>query len=116
MARKADNDNDLGFDKSQDGQGVIENASTGFEGRTDLFTLALATQKVMLEIKVQLKEFGARRQSAKSAEGKLIEREMRGLMSKHREAGERLLAIQQAMPPEMRVNLWRLIDLGDSWK
>ncbi len=116
MARKADNDNELGSDKSKDAQGVIEIISTGLRGRTDLFILALETRKVMIETQVQLKQFSARRKSAEPAERRLIDSEMRGMVSKHRDAGKRLLAIEDAMDPEVRVKLWRVIDLDDGWK
>ncbi len=116
MAHKADNDNEFGSDKSNDAQGVIEIISTGLRGRTNLFALALETRKVMIETQVQLKQFSSRRKSAEAAERRLIDREMRGLVSKHRDAGRRLVAIEDAMAPEMRVNLWRLIDLDDGWQ
>ncbi len=116
MARKADNDNELGSDKSKDAQGVIEIISTGFRGCTDLFDLAVVTRREMIETQAQLKQFSARRKSAEPAERRLIDREMRGMVSRHREASRRLVAIEDAMPLEMRVKLWRVIDLDDGWK
>jgi hypothetical protein len=110
MDPQAANDNETGSRRSSDHQPVIEIIATGFAGRDDLLDLALAARRVMVEANAQLYEVAARSKSAPPAELKLIERELRGIASKHKHARDRFHAIEDTMEPWMRVKLWKLTD------
>jgi hypothetical protein len=116
MVRGADNDNDLAAAKGKDGRGVIEFVSMRLRGRTDLFALAVATRKAMLEKQAQLMQLSTRRKSAARAEQRQPDRDIHGAVSVYRRAGMRLLAIEDAMEPDMRVEFWQLVDTEDAWK
>lgn len=112
MVREADNENERAAAKATDGQGVIEFVSMRLRGRTDLFALAIATQKAMLETHAQLRQLSIQRKSAALAERELIDRKIHGAVSVYRRAGMRLLAIEDAMEPNMRIEFWQLFDTG----
>jgi len=116
MTGKADNDNELCSARGRKSQGVIEIISTGLRGRTDLFELALSTRKEMLELREQLKQLKARIESAAPVELRLIDRELGGLVSKHKTVRERYQAIEEAMDPSARVQLWQQVDAEDNRK
>jgi len=117
MVHEADNDNELGAAKGTDGQGAIEFVSIRLRGRADLFEMAIMAQKEMLETQAQLMLLSTRRKStAAPTERGLIDREIHGAVSVYRRAGMRLLAIEDAMEPGMRVEFWQLIDTEDAWK
>jgi hypothetical protein len=46
-------------------------------------------------------------------ERRLIDREIHGMVSVYRKAGIRLMAIEDAMKPDMRVKFWQLVDTED---
>lgn len=112
MVREADNDNERAAAKATGGQSVIEFVSMRLRGRTDLFALAIATQKAMLGIHAQLRQLSTQRKSAALAERGLIDCKIHGAVSVYRRAGTRLLAIEDAMEPSMRIEFWQLFDTG----
>jgi len=114
MVREADNDNELAAAKSTDGQGVIEFVSMRLRGRTDLFALAIATQKAMVETHAQLRQLSTQRKSVEHTERGLIDHEIHRAVCAYRRAGMRLLAIEDAMEPNMRIELWQLFDIEDT--
>ena|SRR5690242_15135924 len=117
MAREADNDNELAAAKGMDGQGAIEFISMKLRGRTDLFEMAIVTKKAMLETQAKLIQLGTQRElTAARTERRLIDREIHGMVSVYRKAGMRLMAIEDAMKPDMRVKFWQLVDTEDVWR
>jgi hypothetical protein len=117
MVREADNDNELAAAKGMDGQGAIEFISIRLRGRADLFEMAIVTKKAMLETQAKLMQLGSQRElSAARTERRLIDREIHGMVSMYRKAGMRLMAIEDAMKPDMRVKFWQLVDTEDAWK
>ena len=114
MVREADNDNELAAAKGMDGQGAIEFISIRLRGRADLFEMAIVTKKAMLETQAKLMQLGSQRElSAARTERRLIDREIHGMVSMYRKAGMRLMAIEDAMKPDMRVKFWQLVDTED---
>jgi len=114
MVREADNDNELAAAKGMDGQGAIEFISIRLRGRADLFEMAIVTKKAMLETQAKLMQLGSQRElSAARTERRLIDREIHGMVSVYRKAGIRLMAIEDAMKPDMRVKFWQLVDTED---
>ena len=117
MVYEADNDNELTAATWTDGRGAIEFISIRLRGRNDLFEMAIVTKKAMLETQVQLTRLSAQRTSTfAGAERRLIERDIHGLVSTYRKAGMRLMAIEDAMEPGMRVKFWELVDTEGDWK
>src|SRR5690348_3191076 len=116
MVYEADNDNELTAATWTDGRGAIEFISIRLRGRNDLFEMAIVTKKAMLETQVQLTRLSAQRTSTAHTERRLIDRDIHGLVSTYRKAGMRLMAIEDAMEPGMRVKFWELVDTEGAWK
>ncbi len=107
MGSGANNDNERLPGLEKDSAPILDITGAGIRG-AELFEQAVAIQKVLCETRVHLKELDDRIQSAKFSERRMVGRELRAIALRHKQASDRLRAIEDAMDPDMRLIFWNL--------